>query len=79
MFDMTDSETESDTSILPSDTEYTPDYNLLLPHPPPAAAASFLGKKDTWTQQGQSLKRWIFVPRFVAFTPAIGECPIDPE
>eukprot|EP00959_Pyramimonas_sp_CCMP1952_P270129 5646998-Pyramimonas_sp.AAC.1 len=53
MFDMTDSGTESDTLILPRDTEDIPDHNLLLPHAPPAAVASFLDKKDTWTQQGQ--------------------------
>eukprot|EP00959_Pyramimonas_sp_CCMP1952_P138951 2908632-Pyramimonas_sp.AAC.1 len=53
MFDMADTETESGTSILPKSTEDIPDHNLLLPHPPPAAAASSLDKKDTWTQQGQ--------------------------
>eukprot|EP00959_Pyramimonas_sp_CCMP1952_P371688 7783302-Pyramimonas_sp.AAC.1 len=79
MFDMADSGTESDTSILPMDTEDIPDHNLLLPHHPPAAVASFLDKKDTWTQQGQSLKRWHFVPRLVSPMQVIGDCPIDPE
>eukprot|EP00959_Pyramimonas_sp_CCMP1952_P210879 4412803-Pyramimonas_sp.AAC.1 len=79
MFDMTDSETESDTSILPKNTEDFPDHNLLRPHPPPAAAASFPGKKGTWTQRGQSLKRWHSVLRLVTFMPAIGDCPVDPE
>eukprot|EP00959_Pyramimonas_sp_CCMP1952_P422628 8853389-Pyramimonas_sp.AAC.1 len=46
MFNMTDSGTESDTSILPRDTEDMPDHALLLPHPPPAAAANLLGEKD---------------------------------
>eukprot|EP00959_Pyramimonas_sp_CCMP1952_P276019 5769506-Pyramimonas_sp.AAC.1 len=46
MFDMTDSGTESDTSILPREAEYIPDHDLLIPHPPPAAAANFLDKKD---------------------------------
>eukprot|EP00959_Pyramimonas_sp_CCMP1952_P273611 5719118-Pyramimonas_sp.AAC.1 len=45
MFDMTDSGTESDASILPRNTEDIPDHNLLFPHPPPAAAASFPCKR----------------------------------
>eukprot|EP00959_Pyramimonas_sp_CCMP1952_P257580 5381817-Pyramimonas_sp.AAC.1 len=69
MFDMTDSGSESYTSILPRNTEDIPGHNLFLPRPPPAAVASFLGKKDTWTQRGQSLKRWHFVPRLVTFMP----------
>eukprot|EP00959_Pyramimonas_sp_CCMP1952_P407965 8549573-Pyramimonas_sp.AAC.1 len=32
-----------------------------------------------WTQQGQSLKRWHFVPRLVTFMPVNSDCPIDPE
>eukprot|EP00959_Pyramimonas_sp_CCMP1952_P346786 7263431-Pyramimonas_sp.AAC.1 len=49
------------------------------PHLPPAAAASFPDRKDTWTQQGQSLKRWHFVPRLVTFMPVTSDCPIGPE
>eukprot|EP00959_Pyramimonas_sp_CCMP1952_P089374 1869552-Pyramimonas_sp.AAC.1 len=92
MFDMTDSGTESDTSILPKelcegyssneparDMEEIPGHNLLLPHLPPAAVASFLDRKDTWTQQGQNLKRWHFIPRLVTFMPVTSDCPIDPE
>eukprot|EP00959_Pyramimonas_sp_CCMP1952_P033097 694203-Pyramimonas_sp.AAC.1 len=45
MFDMTDSENESDTSMAPESVEDIPSNNHVLPHPPPAAAASFLDKK----------------------------------
>eukprot|EP00959_Pyramimonas_sp_CCMP1952_P175082 3658717-Pyramimonas_sp.AAC.1 len=54
-------------------------YNLLLPHLPPAAVANFQERRDQWTQQGQSLKRWHFVPRLVTFIPANADCPVDPD
>eukprot|EP00959_Pyramimonas_sp_CCMP1952_P334513 7005457-Pyramimonas_sp.AAC.1 len=54
-------------------------YNLLLPHRPPAAVANFQDGRDQWTQRGQSLKRWHFVPRLVTFIPANTDCPIDPD
>eukprot|EP00959_Pyramimonas_sp_CCMP1952_P447368 9367171-Pyramimonas_sp.AAC.1 len=38
IIDMTDSENEPDTSMLPKNMEYISNRNLLLPHPPPAAA-----------------------------------------
>eukprot|EP00959_Pyramimonas_sp_CCMP1952_P356510 7465890-Pyramimonas_sp.AAC.1 len=79
MFDMTDSENESDTSMLPKNMEDILTNNRFLPHPPPAAAASYPDKKDTWIQQGQSVKRWHSVPRLVTFMPAIGDCPVGPE
>eukprot|EP00959_Pyramimonas_sp_CCMP1952_P157257 3288556-Pyramimonas_sp.AAC.1 len=75
MFDMTDSENESDTSMLPKSMGDIPNDSRFLPHPPPAAAASFLDKKDTCIQQGQILKRWHSVPRLVTLMPAIGDCP----
>eukprot|EP00959_Pyramimonas_sp_CCMP1952_P042524 889029-Pyramimonas_sp.AAC.2 len=53
MLDMTDSETESDPSILQKNTEDIPGHNLLISHPPPAGAAIFLNKKDMWTKRGQ--------------------------
>eukprot|EP00959_Pyramimonas_sp_CCMP1952_P271283 5671458-Pyramimonas_sp.AAC.1 len=56
-----------------------PGYNLLLPHIPPAAVANFQGRTDMWTQRGQRLKRWHFVPRLAAFMPASTDCPIDPD
>eukprot|EP00959_Pyramimonas_sp_CCMP1952_P348658 7304163-Pyramimonas_sp.AAC.1 len=46
MYDMTDSENESDTSTLPKNMEDIPNDNRFLPRPPPAAAASYLDKKD---------------------------------
>eukprot|EP00959_Pyramimonas_sp_CCMP1952_P289888 6062832-Pyramimonas_sp.AAC.1 len=77
-FGITDSEPESNTSNLakgmreersdvePVDVEQAMlGYNLLLPRLPPAAAANFQDRKDQWTQRGQSLKRWRFVPRLV--------------
>eukprot|EP00959_Pyramimonas_sp_CCMP1952_P104819 2190902-Pyramimonas_sp.AAC.1 len=54
-------------------------YNLLLPHLPAAAVANFQERRDQWTQHGQSLKRWHFVPRLVTFTPANADCPVDPD
>eukprot|EP00959_Pyramimonas_sp_CCMP1952_P438817 9186928-Pyramimonas_sp.AAC.1 len=51
--------------------------NHPLPNPQPAAAANFSDKRDEWVRQGQSLKRWHYVPRLVAFMPAIGDCPVD--
>eukprot|EP00959_Pyramimonas_sp_CCMP1952_P193764 4051646-Pyramimonas_sp.AAC.1 len=71
MFDLTESESESDASDLsrmecdvqsqpePARTEQEEDmlgYNLLLPHLPPAAAANFQSKKDHVTQHGKSLR-----------------------
>eukprot|EP00959_Pyramimonas_sp_CCMP1952_P027332 574545-Pyramimonas_sp.AAC.1 len=68
MFDLTESESESDTSDLsgamcdeqssfePVNTEQEEDalgYNLIIPHLPPAAAANFQNKRDHWTQHGQ--------------------------
>eukprot|EP00959_Pyramimonas_sp_CCMP1952_P158354 3311730-Pyramimonas_sp.AAC.1 len=92
MFDITDSESESGTSNLvkemreersnvePVDVEQDMlGYNLLLPHLPPAAVANFLDRKDPWTRRGQSLKRWLFVPRLVTFIPANTDCPVDPD
>eukprot|EP00959_Pyramimonas_sp_CCMP1952_P040623 849419-Pyramimonas_sp.AAC.1 len=94
MFDIADSGSETDTSNLskamrderssvePVNTEQAGDllgYNLLLPHLPPAAAANGQHRRDQWTQQGQSLKRWHFVPRLVTFTPANTDCPVDPD
>eukprot|EP00959_Pyramimonas_sp_CCMP1952_P030846 646673-Pyramimonas_sp.AAC.1 len=79
MFDMADRENESDTSTLPKIMGNILNNNRFLPHPPPAAAASYLNKKDTCIQQGQSLKRWHSVPRLVTFMPAIDDCPVDLE
>eukprot|EP00959_Pyramimonas_sp_CCMP1952_P281604 5886049-Pyramimonas_sp.AAC.1 len=94
MFDITDSGSESDTSnpskamceerssAEPVNAEQAEDvlgYNLLPPHLPPAAVANFQGRRDQWTQRGQSLKRWHFVPRLVTFTPANTDCPVDPD
>eukprot|EP00959_Pyramimonas_sp_CCMP1952_P298031 6234375-Pyramimonas_sp.AAC.1 len=92
MFGMTDSGTESDTSVLSKEvreehscneparhSEEMPGHDLLLPHIPPAAVASFQDRTDMWTQQGQSLKSLHFVPRLVTFMPANSDCPIGPE
>eukprot|EP00959_Pyramimonas_sp_CCMP1952_P354582 7427586-Pyramimonas_sp.AAC.1 len=54
-------------------------YNLLHPHLPPAAVSNFQDRRDQWTQHGQSLKRWDFVPRLVTFIPANTDCPVDPD
>eukprot|EP00959_Pyramimonas_sp_CCMP1952_P316333 6621132-Pyramimonas_sp.AAC.1 len=94
MFDLTESESESDTSDLskatreeqssfePPNTEQEEDtlgYNLMIPHLPPAAAANFQNRRDHWAQHGQSLKRWHFVSTLVTFTPANTDCPVDPD
>eukprot|EP00959_Pyramimonas_sp_CCMP1952_P332810 6969220-Pyramimonas_sp.AAC.1 len=74
MFDLTESESESDTSDLPS--------NVVTSHNPsqltPSKKNARLNKKDHWTQHGQSLRRWHFVPRLVALTPVTIDCPVDP-
>eukprot|EP00959_Pyramimonas_sp_CCMP1952_P353659 7409545-Pyramimonas_sp.AAC.1 len=88
MFDITDSESESDTSNLVNEMREKRSnvepvvveqdmlgYNLILPHLPLAAVANFQDRKDQWTRRGQSLKRWHFVPRLVAFIPANTDCP----
>eukprot|EP00959_Pyramimonas_sp_CCMP1952_P353658 7409544-Pyramimonas_sp.AAC.1 len=66
MFDITDSEPESDTSnsvkemreerLNVEPVEFEQDmlgYNLLPPHLPPAAVANFQDRKDQWTRCGQ--------------------------
>eukprot|EP00959_Pyramimonas_sp_CCMP1952_P425275 8908179-Pyramimonas_sp.AAC.1 len=71
MLDITDSENESDTSMMPENMEDILNKNHPLPNPQSAAAANFSNKKDAWVRQGQSLKRWHSVPRLVTFMPAI--------
>eukprot|EP00959_Pyramimonas_sp_CCMP1952_P233647 4882940-Pyramimonas_sp.AAC.1 len=92
MFDITDSGTESDTSnvlkemreerssVEPVNIEqYMLGYNILIPHLPPSAVANFQDRRDQWTQHGQSLTRWHFVPRLVTLIPAKTDCPVDPD
>eukprot|EP00959_Pyramimonas_sp_CCMP1952_P072848 1522453-Pyramimonas_sp.AAC.1 len=79
MFDITDSESEPDTSMMPENMEDCLNNHYPLPNPQSAAAANFSDNQDARARQGQSLKRWHSVPRLVTFMPAIGDCPVDLE
>eukprot|EP00959_Pyramimonas_sp_CCMP1952_P380683 7975821-Pyramimonas_sp.AAC.1 len=95
MFDLTESESESEASdpskamcdeqprfepVNTEQEEYTLVYKPFLLHlPPAAAAANCQNRRGHWTQRGQSLKRWHFVPILVTLTPVNTDCPVDPD
>eukprot|EP00959_Pyramimonas_sp_CCMP1952_P021315 449555-Pyramimonas_sp.AAC.1 len=92
MFDITDSESESDTPNLAKEMREERSnvepvnvgqdmfgYIILLPRLPPAVVANLQDRKDQWTRHGQSLKRWHFVPRHVTFIRANTDCPVESD
>eukprot|EP00959_Pyramimonas_sp_CCMP1952_P160947 3365548-Pyramimonas_sp.AAC.1 len=77
MFGISDSKSEPESSMMPGDIEDVPNGDRPLHNPRSAAAANFSDRRDEWMRQGQSLKRYHYVPRLVTFMPAIGDCPVE--
>eukprot|EP00959_Pyramimonas_sp_CCMP1952_P394259 8260865-Pyramimonas_sp.AAC.1 len=79
MLGISDSESDPESSMKPEDIENVSNRDRPLHKPHSAVAANYSDKRDEWMRQGQSSKRYHYIPRLVTFMPAIGDCPVEAD